>query len=466
MRASLRRLGIEADNAIVIAVSGGADSTSLLDALVRLRNRDGRPQEIFVAHLNHQLRGEESDEDEKFVRGLAAQLNLVCSVEKIGVAEEARAQKQNLEATARLLRYDFLRRVAQIHNIDLVFTAHTRDDQVETILMRLLRGSGPVGLRGIHEVRQLTEKVKLIRPMLNITRHEVIAHCEHYGLAFRTDTSNQLTDLTRNRIRHDLLPLLLTFNPLFNEALLRTAELMTEDEDYLQQLSKGLVAKGDNSFELDIKPLHEIHPAIRRRVLRLWLRDARGGLLRIDREHINALEDLIRRNHSGQSIDLPGWSVRLEFDRMILFRKYEVISKPIETINLNQEKKLDFGRFRFLLQRNVPRERLGQGESGRTNHFVAVLRECNELNGLLLRTRVPGDSYVPAGRRHTIKLKTLMIRHKIPLSQRNSYPVLVTRDNQIVWAPGLPVAKQFATDKHDEQTGRCALIIAEKLGLE
>ncbi|HKC86778.1 MAG TPA: tRNA lysidine(34) synthetase TilS, partial [Blastocatellia bacterium] len=177
LRAALRRLEVGAQDSIVAAVSGGADSIALLDALARFQLSVGRPGSIIVAHLNHQLRGEESDEDEAFVRDLANRLNLPVFTERIAVADRAREEKQNLEAMARRLRYEFLLRVAEARGAKIVFTAHTLDDQAETILMRLIRGSGAEGLRGVHQVVALSDDVKLIRPMLGITRAEVIAHC-------------------------------------------------------------------------------------------------------------------------------------------------------------------------------------------------------------------------------------------------------------------------------------------------
>jgi tRNA(Ile)-lysidine synthase len=461
LRANLRRLEIGTEARLVVAVSGGADSTALLDALVRFHAREG----LLVAHLNHRLRGEESDEDEKFVRGLAAQSKLDCLIERIDVAEEARARRENLEATARSLRYDFLRRVAEKSKSEVVLTAHTQDDQVETIVMRLLRGAGAGGLRGIHQVRRITESVRLIRPMLDITREEVIEHCRHHDIAFRTDSSNLLASLTRNRVRHELLPLMRSFNQRFNETLARTAQLLTDDQDYLKHLSSEVYTVVHHGPELDIEPLRESHPAIRRSILRMWLGDVRGGLQRIELSHLEALEDLIMRKQSGQSVDLPsGWIARREFDHITLSRRAEMLSPPLNPLRLVEENVVNFGRFRFLIQRNLPCQGSRQEEEEeKIGHYFALLRECDDLGSLILRTRTRGDAYLPQGRSHKIKLKTLMIKQKIPLSERDDYPVLVTAGGQIVWAPGLPVARQFAVDVNDERTSLCAMVTAEKL---
>lgn len=454
LRASLRRSGIERGTRSVVAVSGGADSTALLDALARIEESADC---LLVAHLNHQLRGEESDADEKFVREMAARLKLDCVVERIEVAQLARLRRENLEASARRIRYDFLRRVAENRRAGIVFTAHTQDDQVETILMRLIRGTSPAGLRGIHRVRRLGESVSLVRPLLEITRAEVLEHCAHHRLAFRTDSTNLLPSLTRNRVRHELLPLLRTFNQQFNESLARTAELATEDQNYLKRLSSELYLASRRGREIEIDPLREIHPALRRRVLRMWLGDLRGGLERIEMAHLNALEDLIVKSRSGSVVDLPsGWIARREFNRLTLCRREDEI---LDSLSLRREQEVNFGKFRFSIRRKIPRRISGEKEKG--SKFIALLRECEELDDLILRTRLPGDAYLPSGASRRIKLKTLMIKKKIPISERKNYPVLVTSDGRIVWSPGLPVASQFAIGVNDDHT--CAMITAEKL---
>ena len=325
LKAALRGLGVgEASSllpTILVAVSGGADSVSLLDALMRLNERGKLSVKIFVAHLNHQLRGEESDEDEAFMIRLAMQYNLKCFVEQAPIAELARAEKGNLEATARRVRYDFLARAAESCGARFVLTAHTQDDQAETILMRLLRGSGAEGLRGIHAVRRLSESVELIRPMLSVTRAEVIEHCEHYNLKFRTDSSNYLPDFTRNRVRRELLPLLRSFNPRSDEALARMAELLADDQDVLHQIALSALIEARQGAGLNANFLREQVPAIRRGVLRLWLREERGGIERIELVHLKAIERLILRGHGGRFIELPGgWHVRLKSGNLTIAR--------------------------------------------------------------------------------------------------------------------------------------------------
>jgi len=460
LRTALRRFGIGEQDSIIAAVSGGADSAALLDALARFQRSEGRPGSIIVAHLNHQLRGEESDEDEAFVRDLAGRLRLPVFTERIAVAERAKVEKKNLEAVARSLRYEFLLKVADSRGANVVFTAHTLDDQAETILMRLIRGSGAEGLRGIHQIVTLNDRVKLIRPMLGIMRAEVIEHCEHYQLAFRRDSSNFLVDFTRNRVRLELLPLLETFNPRVKESLARASESLVRDEDYLRGAAAEYLAGSCEESGLNVKALERAPAAIRRRVLRLWLREERGDLRRINATHIAAIENLVS-GPSGRRVELPdGGVVAREFD-CLRFIHIGAIEKPLEPVELREDEPRNFGGFTFMLKRGMARASLGLDNDGGREGFTAFLRESEELDRLRLRTRFPGAAYIPADARRAVKLKTLMIRRKIPLTQRDRYPILVMADNRIVWAPGLPVAREFAPDAEDE---KCALIVAERSG--
>src|SRR5215475_10573863 len=470
LRAVLRRFGVGAQDSVVAAVSGGADSVTLLDGLVRFQQSKGRPGSITVAHLNHQLRGEESDQDEAFVRNLAGRLKLPVFIEKIAVAERARREKRNLEAVARELRYEFLLKGAEERRSSFVFTAHTLDDQAETILMRLIRGSGAEGLRGVHQIIALNESVKLIRPMLEITRAEVIEHCKPYDLAYRNDNSNFSTDFTRNRIRLELLPMLKTFNPRVKQSLARASESLTRDEEYLRAAAVESLAKSREGSRLNVEVLQEASDAVRRRVLRLWLREERGDLRRIDASHIVAIESLMG-GRSGRRVELPnGGVVAREFDHLSFIHAVGASCAPdaveqsassLKSVNLIENEPRKFGDFTFMLKRGRTDASLELNNDEKCELFTASLRECEELSELRLRTRFPGDAYIPANASRAVKLKTLMIRRKIPLTQRDQYPVLVTKDDRIVWAPGLPVAREFAPNAGNE----CyALIVAEQLG--
>jgi tRNA(Ile)-lysidine synthase len=215
---------------LVVAVSGGPDSVALIHALATLQT-PGVTLRLIVAHLNHQLRGAESDADETFVTDLCASLGTMTPHRldghstRINVAETARAERGNLESTARRLRYAWLAQVAVHERVPFIATGHTADDQAETVLHRLLRGTGLRGLRGIARRRHLEPGVEVVRPLLRVTRAEVLAYLESVGQSFRHDCSNQEMRFTRNRIRHELLPYLANqYNPGIVSVLGRLAE--------------------------------------------------------------------------------------------------------------------------------------------------------------------------------------------------------------------------------------------------
>jgi tRNA(Ile)-lysidine synthase len=278
VQGNLDRLRGSAPGPGVVAVSGGADSVALLRALADGPATPG----LVVAHLNHRLRGAESDADAAFVAALCP--HLPHSAESVDVA--AVAAGDNLEDTARRVRYDFLARVARETGASWVTTAHTLDDQAETVLHRLIRGTGLRGLRGIAESRELAPGVKLLRPMLTVSRAEVIAYLRAIGQPWREDASNRDPAFTRNRIRHELLPLLRTFNPEIDEALGRTAAQADEVYADIEQVAAAVLSaverpRAGRTVVLDRAGLDGVSPHAVRELLHLvWEREGwpRGGM--------------------------------------------------------------------------------------------------------------------------------------------------------------------------------------------
>jgi len=294
----------------VIAVSGGADSVALLRALAACRTGP-----LTVAHVNHQLRGVESDGDEAFVRNLAAELGLECRVKSLDVA----ALGGNLESTARRVRYEFFAELGAAW----IATGHTADDQAETVLHRLVRGTGIQGLRGIAsgragdvsplisgEIRELTSPARqiVVRPLLTVTRADILAHLTELGQSFREDSSNADSRFTRNRIRHELLPLLRTFNPDVVASLARLAEHATEAHEIITLHATAVLAKAERPrvastiilYAADIGPSR----AVTRAVLRLvWEREG-WPMEQMDADAWDRACDVADRNI--QAVDFPG----------------------------------------------------------------------------------------------------------------------------------------------------------------
>ena len=312
-----KRLNLPVTDAnIVVAVSGGADSIALLLSLDELIKSQRLKLEVMVAHLNHHLRGPASDADALWVSSLAERLGYRAVIGSADVRRRAAKTRDNLEQAARRARYEFLEQNTRRMPAYLVLTAHTMDDQAETVLLNLLRGSGGAGLGGVEPVRPLLagSKIQLARPLIAwAQRQDTENYCRQQGADFRTDEMNLNEKFARVRVRRQLLPLMQTFNPKLVAGLARTAELLREDSSALDRgaarllelsLEPDVARTGGTFLRLDL--LAAVAPALRRRALRLWLEQCRGDLKRLERVHIAALERLVQGSRGGRVIELPG----------------------------------------------------------------------------------------------------------------------------------------------------------------
>lgn len=301
---------------VVVAVSGGADSTALLLALDELTKTKRLALKLTVAHLNHGLRGEAGRADALWVAALARQLDCELKQGSAQVKQRARETSDNLEQAARRARYEFLGTAARECGAQIVLTAHTIDDQAETLLLRLLRGSGMDGLGGMQPVRALEagSEVLLIRPLLSwASRAATEEYCRERNVEFRIDAMNEDESFARVRVRKALLPLLRTFNGRASEALARTAQLLREDAAALNVAAAELLAAASEKATNDGPPpllrvqvLRAAPPALRRRALRQWLAAGRGHLRRLEMVHLVAVEGLLDGERGGRTIELPG----------------------------------------------------------------------------------------------------------------------------------------------------------------
>jgi tRNA(Ile)-lysidine synthase len=325
-----------AGETFVVAVSGGADSLSLALALDDLKKRKKLNLRFVVAHFNHNLRGAESEADEKFVKDLAARYDFELALGHGNISE-----KGNLEQSARVARYDFLTGIAENLRARGVLTAHTINDQAETFLLNLIRGSGIEGLSGMKPIRSLKSKVQspksedlssdsrlstlnsqlfLVRPLLNwAKRVDTENYCRASGIEYRYDSMNEDLAFKRVRIRRVLLPLLQDFNPKIIERLAATAALLRDEHEELEKLTNRHLSEAGKE-ELKTGDLKNLSPAARRRVLRAWLENRRGDLRGLDLKHLEAVERLIFSRKSGKFVELPRGETITKTNGMLVFK--------------------------------------------------------------------------------------------------------------------------------------------------
>ncbi|MCE5279836.1 MAG: tRNA lysidine(34) synthetase TilS [Planctomycetaceae bacterium] len=324
---------------VVVAVSGGADSIALLAALRGLSSSPRRNYRLTVAHLNHGLRPQAADE-EKFVADLARQWNLPVIRQRVDASAHAQATGQSIETAARSLRYEFFARAADEAHAHVVAVAHHADDNVETVLQRIVRGSHLRGLAGIGPMRKMPGGPTIVRPLLERRRKEIEDYCTRKGLAWCTDESNANTELTRNFIRHELLPLLRTrLNPQADEAILRLAAEAAKTEQYLasrarRALDAAMWTREPNLVVLERLPLSKRSRLIQQYALRIALEDAGVPMQTVTAEHINDLVETLL-GHGSAVISLPGqFTARRENDSFIIQHRPDEPPQPPPAVAL------------------------------------------------------------------------------------------------------------------------------------
>lgn len=427
---------ILAGDKLLVAVSGGADSVCLLHILARHRNEFG--VEIHAAHLNHQLRGNESDADATYVSDLARKLGVPATVERRDVASYRKGG--SLEEAAREVRYGFLADVAEKLDAAKVVTGHTCDDHIETILLHLLRGSGTTGLCGLQPrsafpYPEKSCRLELIRPLLKITRQETMGYCRRHRLTPRTDSSNESLSFLRNRVRLELLPLLRDYNPGIDRALLRLADIAGDDISFIEQqaslLWQDLVQKDGDVLYLDVNKMLTLPRALQRQVFRKAVKQLRGDLKDVEAEHIEAMIESLSKP-AGKRFHLPdGLTLSTEYGRLVMTATpASVCPLPLikGTASINIPGQTDLPGWRVtadVVEKSV----------SRNNGLTASFDFDKVGKKLIVRRRRPGDRFQPLGMSQTKKLQDFMVDAKIPRSWRDRVP-LVSSARQILWVVG------------------------------
>jgi len=422
---SLARIGIPRDATILIALSGGPDSVALFHALRAMRERFGC--RIIAAHLNHGIRGAEADRDEAFVRKLCARCEVDLIVQR---AEGLSSGMPNLEERAREARHAFLNSAADRVGANYIALAHQADDQAETVLMRILRGAGASGLAAM----AARGPGRIIRPMLDVTRDEVLTYLESIGEQFVNDSSNRSSIILRNRVRAELVPMLeRNYAPGLRGRLVQLATEMRALDDFVAEAARlELEAHSTHSMKdgLDISRFAQLHPALQAEVIRQYIGRELGSLRRIERVHIEAVRRLCIEGPRNGSLDIPGLRLSREYGLLKVAADRRP-SAPFMVRLREGRTEIPDAEFAFEMT-TVGREVAGTPAS----KFEALFDAKLATGGLMARSYRMGDRIAPLGMTGHRKVQDIFVDNKVVPGKRVTFPI-VELEGAIVWLPGL-----------------------------
>jgi tRNA(Ile)-lysidine synthase len=458
---------------VLVGVSGGADSVALAHVLYRLSA--GLNLRLGVAHLNHALRGKDADRDAAFVQTFARQMSLPCFNRRHDVARQRQRRGGSLEETGRQARYRFYTQTAQKEGFDKIALGHHADDNAELVLMNMLRGAGPMGIAGIPPSRE----PGVIRPLIHVKRFQIKAYIKDNHLDYVEDASNQDTRFLRNRVRHELLPLLTeAYNPRVADALVRMASITRVEEEWLEQLTgnmlkAAILTADEQQLTLSRTYLSGLHLAPARRVVRGALKTLKHDLHGITLTHIDDIMGLVHNGPDPGEIHLPGQlRIRLKDMQVILTKEAHPLRSAPSDRDAEQEVSFNYqiplpatqptsiviaptGQklvFSCLPGKNLPASAIG----GQNVAFF----DMDKLNfPLVLRNHETGDRFTPLGMQGSQKVKKFFINAKIARNQRKGCPVILSRD-RIIWVVGLRMDDGFKITPSTRNVLKVELLLA------
>jgi len=432
---------------IVVGVSGGPDSVCLLHILCKLR--ESMDLGLVAVHVNHMLRGDEASGDEAFVENLCKKLNVELVTRRIDIKKLAKERRLSLEETGRIERYRLFEEVADNFGAQRIAVAHNKNDQAETVLMNIIRGTGLDGLRGMDYIRG-----RIIRPLLGVERTEIENYCRIHNLNPRIDSTNLENIYTRNKIRLDLIPYIeKLFNADIVNGISKMADLIKDDVSFIESrtdeiYNKAKIKSDDKGVILDLNILKECHIAARKRIIRNSIKQIKADIKGIATVHIDSITDLIENGKTGSMLHLPH-GVRA-------VKSYNTLKICLHEL---KEEDIYFNKEVNIPGITVVDEICGSLEAT----LIDVSADCFSIEdftkvpdkskvqffdydrlkeGIYLRNRRDGDVFRPRNSNGTKKLKEFFIDNKIPRETRNQIPLISTR-KEIVWIIGYKISDKF-----------------------
>lgn len=441
---------------ILLAVSGGVDSVTMLDIMANLSIKNG--YKLFIVHFNHQLRGVSSDRDEEHARYLAAKYNIPFHCTKGNVKEYAENNSLSIEQAARILRYRFIEQTARTLKVSYIATAHTYDDSAETFLFNLMRGSGITGLSGIPWTRTLSKNILLVRPVIRCRKSHLIEFAKERNLKWFEDESNAMLNFTRNKIRHKLIKLLEDeYNPAIVDILNRTSFLLKGADKFIsdfviQNLKTVVTDKADNRFSLRIKLLQTHSEFIQGEIIQAAVKSQFHiqplSLSIIDR--ITALFEL----PSGSIADInKNYYVVKDRNRLIFSRRKPALN---QTLMIEKTGEYEFNGYKLTL--NEVKKSQVKFKNDRNTEFF----DYDKVPMLLyIRNWKPGDTFRPLGMEGSVKLSDFFINEKVSIIEKARIPILASRSD-LVWVCGLRISDNYKIDDSTKRYLKIELIEENK----
>lgn len=437
-----RSISLKSSNRILVAFSGGPDSTALLEALLPFAKSNS--VELHACHINHGLRGEESDGDEEFCKQLCQSKNIPLHTEKLNGCGRS-------EAELRAARYESIKRIAELNSSGICLTGHTLDDQIETMLFRLFRGTGPAGLLGIPNFRRLSDKLVLLRPMLALSRTDCTSYLDRQRIVARKDSSNEDECYSRNYIRNRILPLIESRFGGFNQHMEQLRKVIEADESLLSGLSQNATIElnesstGNNLWLVD--KFNELPLSLRRRVLHDGLKERR---IEGDFAKIESMLEMIDLDGSGAMTLNEHWQIRL-FQGEIQWQSSLDKPKEEEVEDFTVDVRLEGMTFIHRLGLVLKMERVDKSVDslsfpGSQEH--ELIGDLSSAGDIKIRLREAGDQIQPLGMSCMVRLKKFLHTHKSTKTLSfGGRVLLLANENEVLWVPGCGMSQRIAIGK-------------------
>lgn len=452
---------IEKNDNCLLAISGGVDSTSLFHIFLNVQKI--LKIKLGIAHINYNLRGEDSHKDEEYVKNLCEINKIPLYSKSINLKKILETEKISLEEKARNIRYDFFEEIANNNNFNKIILAHNSNDQTETILFKMIRGSIS-GLSGMETIRNYSKNnnLKIVRPLLCLTRFEIEEYCKKNNLTPRIDLSNYENDYTRNRIRNKILPLILEENPNFLEITSQMSSVLEEENKFLDKIAKEnyfkiFVSKDENKIILSDKGLKTFDVCLQRRIIRIAYEELTKDINFLTYKHLVAIQETIQKSESGKIIELPNNYYFIKDKLYLIFYKdfLDLSIKEFQyNFNLFEKINIDDLSLSFNTEKSSSSEMIKSNSD-----FIHFSLDNFENVNLTIKNYSPKEKFLPFGKKQETSLKDYLDKKKIPDIERKGIGLLYV-NNKLLWIINIARSNYFTVDNNSKNVivAKCKII--------